>query len=205
MACITDGKRPSQKPCYGNKQIIQKQNTTADMTSIKNKLLPRTRATRSLRCFFVGTLALSLFCSCGQNSKNETPATSDQEVSAQADYSIEGSWQMVYAEIREKDSVQVKDLSNTRFIKIINADHFAFVNQENGTSDNFSSGAGRYSYDGKNYIETLEFVSWTEIRGHDFHFEVSVSADSLIQHGHELVEEAGMDRYILEKYVRIKK
>jgi len=38
---------------------------------------------------------------------------------------------MVYAEIIENDSLKLKDLSNTSFIKIINKSHFSFFNQEN--------------------------------------------------------------------------
>ena len=116
---------------------------------------------------------------------------------------IRGTWKMIYAEIREKDSVQVKDLSNTDFIKIINADHFAFFNQDRGTGDNFMSGAGSYTFNGKDYIETLDFISLPELRGHKFPFEVRISGDTLVQQGHEKVEEAGIDRFILEKYVRI--
>ncbi len=116
---------------------------------------------------------------------------------------IQGTWKMIYAEIREKDSVQVKDLSNTDFIKIINADHFAFFNQDRGTGENFTSGAGSYTFNGKDYTETLDFISLPELRGHEFPFEVRISGDTLVQQGHEKVEEAGLDRYILEKYVRI--
>ena len=118
---------------------------------------------------------------------------------------IQGTWKMIYAEIRENDSIQVKDLSNTDFIKIINADHFAFFNQDRGTGENFMSGAGSYTFNGKDYTETLDFISLPELRGHDFPFEVQISGDTLVQQGHEKVEEAGLDRFILEKYVRIEK
>ena len=33
---------------------------------------------------------------------------------------IEGSWKLVYAHIEENDSIQVKDLDKSDFIKIIN-------------------------------------------------------------------------------------
>ncbi len=116
---------------------------------------------------------------------------------------IEGTWKMIYAEIREKDSVQVKDLSKTDFIKIINADHFAFFNQDHGTGENFMSGAGSYSFNGTDYVETLDFISLPELRGHEFPFEVEIHGDTLVQQGREKVEEAGLDRYILEKYLRM--
>ncbi len=118
---------------------------------------------------------------------------------------IEGTWKMTYAEIRENDSVQVKDLSSTDFIKIINRSHFAFFNQERGTHENFTAGAGTYTFDGSEYIENLDFINFVDYRGHTFSFEVEIKGDSLIQQGFEKIEASGIDRYILEKYIRIKK
>ena len=119
-------------------------------------------------------------------------------------HTIEGSWKLVYAHILEKDSLQVKDLSKTDFIKIINATHFAFFNQEEGTSDNFMAGGGSYTFNGSDYTETLDFINAPDYRGHVFPFKAEVKGDSLIQQGHEKLEAAGLDRYILEKYIRIK-
>ena len=117
---------------------------------------------------------------------------------------IEGSWKLVYADITENDSVQVKDLSNNDFIKIINETHFAFFNQDRGSSENYMAGAGTYKFDGEDYIETLDFIPAVEYRNHIFPFKVEIKGDSLIQQGHEKIEEANLDRYILEKYIRIK-
>lgn len=116
---------------------------------------------------------------------------------------IEGSWKLVYADTREKDTIQVKDLSKTDFIKILNKTHFAFFNQDRGTGENYMAGAGTYTFDGENYTETLDFIHVTELRGHVFPFHAEIKGDTLIQQGHEKSEEAGLDRYILEKYVRI--
>ena len=117
---------------------------------------------------------------------------------------IEGSWKLVYADILENDSLQVKDLGNTDFIKIINRTHFAFFNQDRETSENFMAGGGSYTFDGVSYKETLNFIASPDYRGHVFPFEVEIKGDSLIQKGHEKIEEAGLDRYIVEKYIRIK-
>ena len=167
-------------------------------------------------CFF-----FLLGCGKGSNEgKNEDKAEPLKEVRSvgadpltpgaatdwdESNPGITGTWKMVYAEIREKDSVQVKDLDSTDFIKIINETHFAFFNQDRGTAENFMAGAGTYSFDGSQYVETLDFISVPEIRGHEFPFEVEIRGDSLIQQGHEKVEAAGIDRYILEKYIRLKK
>lgn len=121
----------------------------------------------------------------------------------QSGSTLEGTWKMTYAEIRENDSVQVKDLSSTDFIKIINQSHFAFFNQERDTQENFTAGAGTYTFDGSEYIENLDFINFMDYRGHTFSFQVEIKGDSLIQQGHEKIEASGIDRYILEKYVRI--
>jgi hypothetical protein len=140
--------------------------------------------------------------SCDKDAKSKEGQMNPlkQEISP-----IEGTWKMTYAEIRENDSVQVKDLDSTDFIKIINKSHFAFFNQERGTQDNFTAGAGTYTFDGSNYVENLEFINYMDYRGHSFSFDVEIKGDSLIQKGYEKIEASGIDRYILEKYIRIKK
>lgn len=138
-----------------------------------------------------------LILSCRENKTNTIEfREADQNL-------IEGSWKLVYAEIRENDSVQIKDLGNTEFIKIINKTHFAFFNQELGTSENFMAGGGTYEFDGINYTETLDFIASPDYRKHIFKFRAEIKGDSLIQQGFEKIEKADLDRYILEKYVRI--
>jgi len=141
---------------------------------------------------------LFLIISCSENKKIEPPIEADQKST------IEGSWKLVYAHIEENDSVQVKDIDKSDFIKIINANHFAFFNQDKGSSENFMAGGGTYTYNGNDYVETLDFISAVDYRGHVFPFKAEVKGDSLIQQGHEKIEKAGLDRYILEKYIRIK-
>ncbi len=116
---------------------------------------------------------------------------------------IVGSWKLVYGEIKEEDSIQVKDLSKSNFIKLINKDHFAFFNQPTNGGDGFYAGGGSYSLDGNNYVEKLEYIAVDEVRGHEFQFQIEIKGDTLIQSGIEDVPEAGIKRHIIEKYVRI--
>lgn len=154
-------------------------------------------------------ILLTVGCGNSPRQENDPVLNENQNIGSASEpetvtNEIQGTWKLVYADIREKDSVQVKDLTATDFIKIINATHFAFFNQDRGTAENFMAGAGTYTFDGSEYIETLDFIGVPELRGHEFPFEVEIRGDSLIQQGHEKVEEAGIDRYILEKYIRIK-
>ena len=138
-----------------------------------------------------------LILGCSKNSPSEAIPKHSLE------NSIEGSWKLIYADIKENDSLQIKDLSKTDFIKIINASHFAFFNQERGSSENFMAGGGSYTFNGADYAETLDFINSPDYRGHVFPFKVEIKGDTLIQQGHEKIEAAGLDRYILEKYIRI--
>lgn len=119
--------------------------------------------------------------------------------------SIEGTWKMIYAEIVENDSVKLKDLSSTRFIKIINKTHFSFFNQEIKGNKNFYSGAGSYVLEGEKYTETLSFTAMETIKNHQFSFKVIIKGDTLIQSGIEKVKAAGINRFIIEKYIKLNK
>lgn len=144
-------------------------------------------------------LIVLLVSSC--NEKKESIVTVEKTINS---INVEGTWKLVYGEIKEKDSVTVKDLSNTDFIKIINKGHFAFFNQPLETKDGFYGGGGSYILEGSNYKETLDYVAVDEIRGHVFPFTVEIIGDTLIQYGKEEVKEAGINRDIIEKYIRIK-
>ena len=115
-----------------------------------------------------------------------------------------GTWKMVYAETLENDSLVVKDLSNTEFIKIINQDHFAFFNQQKESENRFYSGGGSYLLNGNNYYETLSYISKVNLRGHVFPFHIEFRGDTLIQSGIEKVEKANISRKITEKYIKMR-
>lgn len=117
---------------------------------------------------------------------------------------IEGTWKLVYGEIKEKDSIQIKDLTNTDFIKIINKTHFAFFNQNKGKAEGFYGGGGSYMFNNEDYVEKLQYVGMKSIRNHEFLFKVKFIGDTLIQYGREEVKSAGISRDIIEKYIRIK-
>ncbi|MEN7551295.1 hypothetical protein AAG747_25480 [Rapidithrix thailandica] len=150
----------------------------------------------------ISFLVTLLFGACHPKENAQTIQETKTPVTiSENPHPLLGTWKMVYGEIREKDSLQVKDMSKSEFIKIINDSHFAFFNQEPG---NFYGGGGTYSLNGDQYTETLSYTGAEEVRGHSFPFTIEIKGDSLIQYGRELVEEANMDRHIVEKYIRVK-
>lgn len=116
---------------------------------------------------------------------------------------IIGTWKMVYADIKENDSLQIKDLTKSDFIKIINESHFAFFNQDHSDAALFYGGGGTYKLENDSYTEKLQYTSVNEVRDHEFPFTIEIKNDTLIQYGLEEIKEANIKRYIVEKYIRI--
>lgn len=123
--------------------------------------------------------------------------------------SVEGTWQLFSATLVEKGDTTVTDFSkDLRMIKIINKTHFSFLNHDlkqgkDSTNAVFSAGGGHYTLDGNTYTEYLEFCNAREWEGHEFKFEVTLRNDTLIQQGVEKLENLGIERLNIEKYVRV--
>ena len=141
---------------------------------------------------------ITLVFSC--NRVKEKPMVEE----IQKELNIIGSWKLMYADVLENDSLQIKDMRNTEFIKIINDSHFAFFNMNETNSDAFMAGGGSYTLLGNKYTEKLDFFKNRDYRGEIFHFTVEMKGDTLIQHGLEEIKEANIKRYIVEKYLRVK-
>lgn len=123
--------------------------------------------------------------------------------------SIEGTWRLISAETTEKDSTFSTFNSKTKMIKIINDNHFAFFNHDlnNGkdsTNAVFFGGGGKYTLKDSTYTENLEFFNNRQWENNKFEFTVKIKNDTLIQKGIEKIEKLGVDRIIVEKYVREK-
>jgi hypothetical protein len=123
---------------------------------------------------------------------------------------IKGTWQLVSGTTITKGVSSVTDYTkDQRMIKIINDDHFAFLkhdlNPPKDSANNFEAGGGSYTLAGDVYTEHLDYFRDRNWEGKTFTFTVSVQNDTLTQKGTEKVEGAGIDREIIEKYVRVKK
>lgn len=148
----------------------------------------------------INLIVVLVICfSCG----NRNPKSKEIPVE-QTSQTILGSWKLVYGETKEGDSTKIKDLANTEFIKIINEDHFAFFNQPKQGEEGFYGGGGTYTLTDQNYREVLQYIGVEALRGHEFSFEVEIKGDTLVQSGIEDVPEAGIKRFVTEKYIRIK-
>ncbi len=147
--------------------------------------------------------ALSLmFVSCGTKT---SPAT--EQITT---LPIAGTWQLISGTTIEKgDTTVTWYTKNLSFIKIINDSHFAFLKHDlkkgKDSTVAFGAGGGPYTLKDSTYTEHLEYCSDREWEGNDFSFTVTVKNDTLIQQGIEKVENAGINRLNIEKYVRLKK
>lgn len=122
---------------------------------------------------------------------------------------IEGTWKLLNGTLIEAGDTLVTDYTqNVSFIKIINGTHFSFIQHDlNGGKDStavFAAGAGSYNLEGNKYTEHLVYCSDRAWENHDFEFEISIDQDTLIQKGLEKIEDQGIDRMNIEKYVRVR-
>lgn len=151
------------------------------------------------------TFGLLLFClfilSCETQTASEKKGTSL--------IPIEGTWALLSGTTIVKNDTSVIDYTkNLQMIKIINATHFSFLKHEmNKGKDSamYGSGGGWYTLQDSLYTEHLDYCSDRAWEGQSFAFTVSIQNDTLIQSGKEKLENLGIDRIIIEKYVRIKK
>jgi hypothetical protein len=121
---------------------------------------------------------------------------------------IEGTWKLFTATlIEDGDTTTTSYTSDVSMIKIINATHFSFLNHDvkkgADSTSGFSAGGGRYTLSGNEYTEHLEYCSYREWEGNTFHFTVTIEGDTLIQRGVEKIEDLGVDRLNIEKYVKV--
>jgi len=143
-----------------------------------------------------------IFSSC--MAKKET------ELSKTASPPLKGTWKLVSGTLVEKGDTVVNDYTkNTSFIKIINEDHFAFLQHDlnkgkDSATASYSSGGGSYSLKDSTYTEYLEYCSDRGWEGNYFSFTINISNDTLIQSGVEKIEKEGVNRLNIEKYVRVK-
>jgi hypothetical protein len=120
---------------------------------------------------------------------------------------LEGTWRLISGTTISNGVTEVTDYTkDMRMIKIINDSHFAFlkhnVNAPKDSSNHFDAGGGSYTLEKDQYTEHLDYYADRNWEGKTFKFTVSIQNDTLIQRGVEKVEGAGIDREIIEKYVR---
>lgn len=122
---------------------------------------------------------------------------------------IRGTWRLTSATVvTGNDSLFTDYTKGVSMIKIINDSHFAFLRHDidapKDSSNHFDAGGGSYTLNGNIYIEHLDFYPNRNWEGNTFNFEVTVSNDTLIQKGREKVAGEGVDREIIERYVRVR-
>lgn len=118
-----------------------------------------------------------------------------------------GTWQLVSGTTITKGVRSFTDYTkNQRMIKIINGSHFAFLkhNTQKDSALKFDAGGGSYILKGNKYTEYLDFYNDRNWEGKSFAFTIAIKNDTLLQKGIEKVEKEGIEREIIEKYVRLK-
>lgn len=122
---------------------------------------------------------------------------------------IAGTWLLLSGTTIEKgDTIHTDYTKDQKVIKIINETHFSFLRHDLtkgiDSSALFVAGGGKYSLKDTVYSENLEFCNYREWENNTFDFIVEIRDDTLIQRGVEKVKSTNIDRYNIEKYVRLK-
>lgn len=148
-------------------------------------------------------IAIALVSSCKDQTKQQTTEQTNDMLP------IIGTWELISATTIQGDSTYQKDLSNKRMIKIINDSHFAFLNHDLNKGEDslavFVAGGGSYTLAGDTYTEVLEYCNFRKWENNTFEFNVKVKGDTLIQSGIEEIKELGVDRKIIEVYIKTEK
>ena len=153
-----------------------------------------------MKSFALLIICFSFLIACNtQTAKNDQPTQS---------FTIQGTWKLLKGTLIENGDTTITDYTrNTSFIKIINDNHFAFLqhNPNKDSASGFSAGGGAYTLQDSTYTEHLEYCSAKEWEGNDFSFIITLHDDTLVQRGIEKVEKAGVNRINTELYVKLKK
>lgn len=143
----------------------------------------------------IGTLALS----CMQKKETATEKST---------LPINGTWKLLSGTLIENGDTTITDYTKDRsFIKIINDSHFAFLQHgfKNGKDSTvFAAGGGTYTLKDSLYTEHLEYCNARDWEGNDFSFTVAIHQDTLVQQGVEKIAGSNVNRYNIEKYIRLK-
>jgi hypothetical protein len=148
-----------------------------------------------IKHFFPVALLALVSCSTKNEKTNESKSA------------VEGTWRLLSATTIENGKTKVIDFSrDLKMLKIINGTHFSFLKHSLKPKDSssFDAGGGRYTFAGDDYTEQLDFYKDKNWEGKTFKFKVTFNGDTLIQKGVEKVEEAKVDRIIIEKYLKEK-
>jgi hypothetical protein len=150
--------------------------------------------------FFI--IAAAILSSC---NNNQATSSSPKEQRLP----IEGTWQLLQGTLAEKGKATITDYTkDQKFIKVINGDHFAFMNHDltkgKQAKPMYSSGGGRYTLNGDKYTEYLDYCNEREWENNKFDFTITIKNDTLTQKGIEKIDSLGVNRVNVEKYVRVK-
>ena len=149
----------------------------------------------------VGLIAIFIFfASC--NSSVENSQTTSNKIP------LQGTWKLLSGTLIEKGDTTVTDYTRGKeFIKIINDNHFAFLSHDlskgKNTDSLFSAGGGPYTLKDSSYTEHLAYCNDRQWEGNDFTFTISINNDTLTQKGVEKVDNLGVSRMNIERYVRV--
>jgi hypothetical protein len=109
---------------------------------------------------------------------------------------IQGAWQLVYQKLTTPDTSIINTFDNPQ-IKIFSKSYFSFGYQE---STGPFAGGGKYTLDGKKYVESIIYFPNLSYINKKLTFTVEIKNDTLYQSG---IVDSTANMSVHEKYVRL--
>ncbi len=146
-------------------------------------------------------LVTAIFVACQSEVKPDNKKTTALPIT--------GTWKLLAGTLIEKGDTTVTDYTRGQeFIKIINDTHFAFLHHDLSKAKDstaiYSSGGGTYTLTDSLYTEHLQYCTARQWEGNSFEFVITLKGDTLTQQGIEKIDNLGVNRINIEKYVRVK-
>lgn len=154
-----------------------------------------------IRCLLAAMLILWLAgCQSARRNPEDSPPPDAKH------RPLAGTWKLLQGRLIENGDTTLTDYTgDTSFIKIINQDHFAFLEHtvQKDSASLFAAGGGHYSLKDSIYTEHLEYCNARQWENHDFSFTVTIKGDTLTQSGIEKIDSLGVNRINTEIYLRV--
>ncbi len=114
---------------------------------------------------------------------------------------IEGTWELISGKYLAPDTTYLFPVTDYhRHILMINRTYYVWIRQDTSRQEANGYGGGKYTVEGDNYTEHIEFFFTPNCIGKSVTFTMKVKGDTLVQTGTWPAKRFGIGLYDLELY-----
>jgi hypothetical protein len=89
---------------------------------------------------------------------------------------LQGAWEITYQQFVTSDTTMERTQFTNPTVKILSKEHFSFGSFSDD-GETLSGGGGKYSYDGKIYIEHVKYHGYALVVGKSIEFKSKIEGD----------------------------